>query len=102
METMETTVFLVLDINFKVMDDTMVRGTFSSLNAAFANAYADITSKNGKNIKVHNYQIEGEETTTNRLSNNNSLGSSYGISYKSYYGDYPCCRMIIPQRVREE
>lgn len=99
---METTVFLMLDVNFQVMDDIQIVGTFSSLESAFAHAYADITSKNGKNLKVHNYQIEGEETTIHRLSNNNSLGSQYGISYKSYYGDYRCCRMIIPQRVKGE
>lgn len=94
------TVFVVLDINLKVMDDTGIMGTYSSLEAAFNAAYSNVKQKEGKNILVHNYTIEGETTTTDRLSNNNSLGSSYGISYKSYYGGYPCCRMIVPQTVK--
>ena len=97
---METTVFVILDINFKHMEDTSVSGTYGSLDSAFAAAYAEVKQKDGSNIKIHNYEIDGEETTTNRLTNNNSLGSSYGISYNSYYGSYPCCRMIVPQKVR--
>lgn len=97
---METTVFLVLDINLKVMDDTSVNGTYDTLEAAMKTSLKDVLSKNGKDIKCHGFQLEGIEYTNNRISNNNSLGSNYGISYNSYYGDYPCCRMVIPQKVK--
>lgn len=82
------------------MDDTTIAGTYSSLEAAFNAAYADVKQKDGRNILVHNHTIKGETTTTDRLSNNRSLGSTYGISYNSYYGSYPCCRMIVPQTVK--
>lgn len=97
---METTVFLVLDINLKVMDDTMVKGTYDTLEAAMQASLEDVISKNGKNIKSHGFQMEGIEYTNNRISNNMSLGSNYGVSYNSFYGNYPCCRMVIPQKVR--
>lgn len=82
------------------MDDISIAGTFSSLKSAFEYALADIKQKHGRNLLVHNYEIEGESNTNNRLTNNNSLGSDYGISYKSDYGGYPCCRMIVPQKVK--
>ena len=97
---METTVFLVLDINLKVMEDTMVFGTYDTLKDAMEASLEDVLSKNGKNIKCHGFQLEGIEYTNNRISNNNSLGSNYGVSYNSYYGNYPCCRMVIPQKVK--
>jgi hypothetical protein len=97
---METTVFLVLDINLKVMDDTSVKGTYDTLEAAMQASLEDVISKNGKNIKSHGFQIEGIEYTNNRISNNMSLGSNYGVSYNSNYGNYPCCRMVIPQKVK--
>lgn len=97
---METTVFLVLDINLKVMEDTMVKGTYDSLEDAMKASLEDVISKKGKSIKCHGFQLDNVEYTNNRISNNNSLGSNYGVSYKSYYGDYPCCRMVIPQKVK--
>ena len=93
-------VFIVLDINFKSMVDTSFRGTFSSIEAAFEFAYNDVKLKDGKNILVHNYQIDGEQSTETYLTNHNSLGSIYGISYNSYYGSYPCCRMIIESKIK--
>jgi hypothetical protein len=97
---METTVFLVLNINLRVMNDTSVKGTFTSLESAFAASLEEVKSVDGRNVLIHNHTIEGETTTTDRLTNNLSLGSSYGISYDSYYGSYPCCKMIIPQKIR--
>lgn len=97
---METTVFLVLDINLKVMDDTCVRGTYNTLESAMQDSLKDVISKQGNNIKSHGFQIEGIEYTNDRISNNNSLGSNYGITYNSFYGNYPCCRMVIPQKVK--
>lgn len=92
---MENTVFVILDVNFKVMSDMSVMGAYSSLDSAFKAAYDSVKNVSGKNIKVHGYSIEGEETTNNRLTNNNSLGSKYGISYDSNYGSYPCARIIM-------
>ena len=97
---METTVFLILDINLKVMDDTMVKGTYDTLEAAMQASLEDVISYKGKNIKSHGFQMEGIEYTDNRISNNLSLGSNYGVSYNSDYGNYPCCRMVIPQKVK--
>jgi hypothetical protein len=97
---MEKYVYLVLDINFKVMDDISVMGTYASLDVAFAEACAEVKSVNGKNILFHNYFTKGEECVLARLTNNNSLGSDYGISYNSEYGNYPCCKMITPQKVK--
>jgi hypothetical protein len=97
---MENVVFLVLDINLKVMDDTMVRGTYSSLEDAMEASLQDVLSKQGNDIKCHGFNIEGVEYTNDRISNNNSLGSKYGVSYKSFYGNYPCCRMVIPQTIK--
>jgi hypothetical protein len=97
---METTVFLVLDINLKVMEDTMVFGTYDTLKDAMEASLKDVISKNGKEIKSHGFQLDGIEYTNNRISNNCSLGSNYGVSYKSQYGNYPCCRMVIPQKVK--
>jgi hypothetical protein len=97
---METTVFLVLDINLKVMEDTMVFGTYNTLEDAMKASLKDVISKNGKEIKSHGFPLDGIEYTNNRISNNCSLGSNYGVSYNSHYGDYPCCRMVIPQKVK--
>jgi len=97
---METIVFLVLDINLKVMNDTSVMGTYDTLQDAMQASLKDVISKNGRNIKSHGVQMEGIDYTNNRISNNNSLGSNYGISYNSQYENYPCCRMVIPQKVK--
>jgi hypothetical protein len=97
---METTVFLVLDINLKVMEDTMIKGTYSTLEDAMKASLKDVISKQGKNIKSHGFEMEGIEYTNNRISNNMSLGSNYGVSYNSDYGNYPCCRMVIPQQIK--
>ena len=45
---METTGFLVLDINLKVMNDTMVFGTYDNLKEAMEASLKDVLSKNGK------------------------------------------------------
>lgn len=78
----------------------MVKGTYDSLEDAMKASLEDVVSKKGKDIKSHGFQLDNVEYTNNRISNNNSLGSNYGVSYKSYYGDYPCCRMVIPQKVK--
>lgn len=93
-------VFMILDINLSVMEDISVGSVYSSLEDAFKVALEDVVSKDGKDIKIHGYSIEGYESTDNRLTNNNSLGSEYGVSYKSSYWSYPCCRMIVKRTVR--
>ena len=92
--------FIVLDINFAAMQDISVGSVYSSLEEAFKVALEDVVNHSGKDIKIHNYSIEGYESTNNRLTNNNSLGSEYGVSYKSNYGGYPCCRMIVQRTVK--
>ena len=93
-------VFMILDINLSVMEDISVGSVYSSLEDAFEVALKDVVSKDGKDIKIHGYSIEGYESTDSRLTNNNSLGSEYGVSYKSSYGNYPCCRMIVKRTVK--
>ena len=93
-------VFMILDINFAVMQDISVGSVYSSLEEAFKVALKDVVSKDGKHIKIHGYSIEGYESTDNILTNNNSLGSQYGVSYKSNYGNYPSCRMIVKRTVK--
>lgn len=92
--------FIVLDINFAVMQDISVGSVYSSLEDAFKAALEDVVNKDGKDIKIHGYSIEGYKSTDNRLTNNNSLGSQYGVSYSSNYGSYPCCRMIVKRTVK--
>jgi hypothetical protein len=93
-------VYMILDINFAVMQDISVGSVYSSLEDAFEVALKDVVSKDGKDIKIHGYSIEGYESTDSRLTNHNSLGSEYGVSYKSNYGSYPCCRMIVERTVK--
>jgi hypothetical protein len=93
-------VYMILDINLSVMEDISVGSVYSSLDEAFKVALEDVVNKNGKDIKVHNYSIEGYESTDRRISNNISLGSEYGVSYKSNYGSYPYCRMIVERTVK--
>ena len=93
-------VYAILDVNLSVMKDISVGGIYFSIDEAFKAAIEDVVNLDGKNIKVHNYSIEGYESTNKRISNNNSLGSDYGVSYKSFYGSYPCCRMIIERTVK--
>lgn len=95
---MET--FIVLDINFAAMQDISIGSVYFSLEDAFNAALEDVVNKDGKDIKIHGYSIEGYESTDSRLTNNNSLGSNYGVSYKSSYGNYPCCRMIVKRTVK--
>ena len=82
-------VYAILDVNLSVMKDISVGGIYFSIDEAFKAAIEDVVNLDGKNIKVHNYSIEGYESTNKRISNNNSLGSDYGVSYKSFYGSYP-------------
>ena len=96
---MQKTVFLVLDINLKVMDDTSVMGTYKTLEDAMSASLDNVVSKKGREIKSHGLQMQGVEYSEKRISNGCSLGSEYGISYTSYYGSYPCCRMVIPQEL---
>ena len=93
-------VYIVLDINLSVMEDISVGSVYSSLEDAFKVALEDVVNKDGKDIKIHGYSIEGYESTDGRLTNNNSLGSEYGVSYKSNYGSYPCCRMIVKRTIK--
>ena len=97
---MQATVWVVLDLNLKVMDDTSLRGTYETLESAMKESLKDILSKDGKNVKTHNFLIEGVEYTEQRVSNNLSLGSDWGITYNSKYGNYPCCRMVIRQNIK--
>jgi hypothetical protein len=93
-------VYMILDVNLSVMEDISVGGVYSSMEDAFKVALEDVVSKSGKDIKIHGYSIEGYDSTDSRISNNNSLGSEYGVSYLSDYGNYPCCRMIVERTVR--
>ena len=93
-------IYMILDVNLSVMEDISVGSVYFNLEEAFKVALEDVVNKNGKDIKVHNYSIEGYESTNNRISNNLSLGSDYGVSYTSYYGSYPCCRMIVERTVK--
>lgn len=93
-------IYMILDVNLDVMRDISVGSVYLSKEEAFSAALESVLSVSGKDIKVHNYSIEGYESTDSRISNNNSLGSDYGVSYKSHYGDYPCCRMIVERTVK--
>lgn len=93
-------VYIVIDINLKVADDTSIPCIFASKADAFDYAIKNIVSVNGQNILIHNHQIAGYATVDNRISNGCSLGSDLGISYKSYYGSYPCARMIMEREVK--
>lgn len=88
-------VFIVVDINFKAMEDISIMGAHTSLSLAFKQAIEDVERKEGKEVFVHNHKIEGYTTKESRVTNNNSLGSDYGVTYKSKYGNYPCARIII-------
>lgn len=88
-------VYIVLDINLAVMQEMSVESVYLSKEEAFNNALDHVLYEKGIDIKIHNHSIEGYESTDSRLSNNNCLGSNYGISYKSNYGNYPCCKMIV-------
>ena len=97
---MENTVWVVLDLNLKVMDDTSLRGTYNTLASAMEASLQDVINKDGKNVKSHNFLMKDVEYTEKRISNGLSLGSKWGITYNSKYGNYPCCRMVIRQNVR--
>lgn len=97
-------VFTVINVNFDAMQDLSIGSTWSTLEEAFKDAIEDVVRVEGKDVKVHNYVIEGFqglETVTTRLTNNNSLGSDYGISYRSSWGNYSCARMIIEREVKQ-
>jgi len=93
-------VYIILDVNLDAMQDISVGSVYFSKEEAFSAALESVLSTSGTNIKVHNYSIEGYDSTDRRISNNNSLGSDYGVSYKSSYGSYPCCRMIVERTVK--
>ena len=93
-------VFIILDVNFRVMDDISMMAVYSKQEDAFKAALEDVQLKDGMNIKVHGYQIEGYTNTTDRLTNGNSLGSDLGISYNSKYGGYPCARIIMKRLIQ--
>lgn len=97
-------VFIVIDVNFEVMDDISIPCVFGTLGAAFDYAIKDVENKNGKDIKLHGYSpaevsSHGYLISSSRVTNNNSLGSDYGVTYKSHYGSYPCARMIMERKV---
>jgi hypothetical protein len=92
-------VFVVLDINLKVMEDTVLRKVYNNLEDAMKESLEIVLNHDGKNIKAHGFELEGVEYSPNRISNNTSLGSEYGITYNSKYGNYPCCLMIIPRTI---
>lgn len=93
-------VYIILNVNLAAMQDIFVGRVYFSKEEAFSAALESVLSVSGTGIKVHNYSIEGYESTNSRISNNNSLGSDYGISYNSVYGNYPCCRMIVERTVK--
>jgi hypothetical protein len=94
-------IFIIVDVNFKVMEDISVMSTHTSLELAFRQAIKDVEQKEGKDIFVHNHKIEGYTTKESRVTNNNSLGSDYGVTYNSKYGNYPCARMIIKKTLNQ-
>ena len=93
-------VYVIINVNFEVMEETSVDSVYASLDDAFQAAIEDVESHDGKNIKLHNYVLDGYEATQVRLTNNNSLGSQYGVSYNSYWGSYRCARMIVECEVK--
>lgn len=93
-------IYMILDVNFDAIQDISIMGVFDNKEVAFAAALADVEQKDGKDVLIHNHTMPGYNTTDKRLTNNNSLGSDYGISYRSYYGNYHCCRMIIERELK--
>lgn len=93
-------VFIIISVNFNAPKDTSVMAVYSSLESAMKAALEDVINCGGKNIKSHHFEMEGIELSTLRISNNNSLGSNYGITYNSQYDGYPCCRMVIERIIR--
>lgn len=82
------------------MQDISVGNVYLSKEEAFSAALESVLRVPGEDIKIHNHSIEGYESTDSRISNNNSLGSDYGISYKPHYGNYPCCMMIVERIIK--
>ena len=93
-------VFIVVDVNLVVPIDTSIMAVFQTLQEAMQYSLDDVISHNGKNIKSHNFNMEGIEYSKNRVSNNACLGSDYGITYNSYWGNYPCSKMVITRELR--
>lgn len=97
-------IFIIVDYNFEAPQDISVSKCFTSLEKAFEVALEDVKQCKGDKITLHNSPKnfgEDLEYNTNRLSNNNSLGSNYGISYKSNYGGFKCSRIIIQRKLEE-
>ena len=96
--------FTIVDYNFKAPEDISIGASYTTLEKAFEVALSDVVGVNGKNITLHNAPkcIEGDYTRIDsRLTNNNSLGTPYGISYYSNWGNYPCSRMIMKREVKD-
>ena len=96
--------YTIISYNFEVPEDISIGSSYSTLEKAFEIALADVVQVKGKGITLHNSpdSIQGEfKKVDSRLTNNNSLGSSYGISYNSYWGNYPCSRIIIEREIKE-
>lgn len=93
-------VFVIINENLAVSDDTSIPAVFEKLEDAMKYCLDDVISHNGKNIKSHNFKMEGIEYSEDRISNNTCLGSDYGITYNSYWGNYPCSRMAYAIELR--
>ena len=92
-------VFIVVDYNLKVAEDISIRGkSFDSLPKAMQFALKLAEERSGRDITTHGYALGGPHSD-NRLSNNNSLGTEFGVSYKSEYGSYPMALMVIKTKI---
>lgn len=91
-------VFTLVDYNLQVAEDVSIQKSFGSLLEAMRFALELAEKRNGREITTHGYALGGPHTD-DRLTNHNSLGSEFGVSYKSQYGSYPMAIMIIQTEI---
>lgn len=95
-------VFIVVVYNLKVAEDISIeRKSFDSLPKAMQFALELAEKRSGRDITTHGYALGGPHSD-NRLTNHNSLGSEFGVSYKSEYGSYPMAIMVIKTKISSE
>lgn len=92
-------VFTLVDYNLQHPEDVSIQPkSFVSLLKAMRYALELAEKRGGREITTRGYALGGPHSD-DRLTNHNSLGSEFGVSYKSRYGSYPMAIMIIKTEV---
>lgn len=98
------TAYIVVDYSFTHPQDITIMSTFSALDKAMEYCIKQAQLMDfelrPEDIKTHGIKVPGHPFKITRISNQNNLGSNYGVTFNSTHTGNPMAMLIVERDLK--